>query len=97
LLVTVANPAPPRSAPSTGGCGLTGLDERVRLAGGLLHHQRSGGAFRLAAMLPITVQPAADHGTLPSPPGRLGRTAIGIAVGILVFVALPASLMIGVR
>ena len=30
LLVTVANPAPSRSAPSAGGRGLTGLDERVR-------------------------------------------------------------------
>ena len=97
LLVTVANPAPSRSAPSAGGRGLTGLDERVRLAGGLLHHQRSGGAFRLVAMLPIANQPAGDHSTLPSPPVRLGKTAIGIAVGILVFVALPASLMIGAR
>ncbi|NUS01103.1 MAG: sensor histidine kinase, partial [Nonomuraea sp.] len=55
LLIDVRNPLPePGSAPDVpgSGLGLVGLTERVRLAGGRLDHQATGGEFRLQAWLP---------------------------------------------
>lgn len=89
LLVTVANPAPSSSAAASGKRGLPGLDERVRLAGGLLHHGYADGRFRLTAMLPVT--PATPKAS-PVRPALLGTAA-----AILVLVVLPASLMLGVK
>lgn len=53
LEIAVTNPLGAAGAPPPGaGRGLVGLTERVRLAGGRLDHQRSGGEFRLRARLP---------------------------------------------
>ncbi|MFC9327047.1 sensor histidine kinase [Kitasatospora sp. NPDC057015] len=57
LVVEVANgPAPERPADApvvSGGQGLTGLRERARLVGGMVHAgPRAGGGWRLAAVLP---------------------------------------------
>ncbi|MFF0310048.1 sensor histidine kinase [Streptosporangium sp. NPDC004379] len=55
LLIDVRNPLPaPGPAPAVpgGGVGLVGLTERVRLAGGRLDHQNTGGRFLLRAWLP---------------------------------------------
>ncbi|MFI7231551.1 sensor histidine kinase [Nonomuraea angiospora] len=55
LLIDISNPLPPPgSAPAApgSGVGLVGLTERVRLAGGQLDHQSTGGRFRLQAWLP---------------------------------------------
>ncbi|WP_327107860.1 sensor histidine kinase [Nonomuraea glycinis] len=55
LLIDIRNPLPaPGSAPTVpgSGVGLIGLTERVRLAGGQLDHQSTGGQFRLRAWLP---------------------------------------------
>ncbi|GAA2813953.1 sensor histidine kinase [Crossiella cryophila] len=60
--------APPRGGGS--GQGLTGLRERVRLAGGVLHaaHTADGG-FRVAAVLPFHGEPAAEpEEDLDAPP-----------------------------
>ncbi|MFI9051087.1 sensor histidine kinase [Streptomyces sp. NPDC053427] len=64
LEVTVANDRRPDGAapdPVSGGSGLVGLDERVRLAGGTL---RSGptpeGGFAVTARLPMTGEPAPE-------------------------------------
>ncbi|MFI5531712.1 sensor histidine kinase [Kitasatospora sp. NPDC051853] len=47
-----------RSVPAGGGHGLAGLDERVRLAGGVLTHGPDGaGGHRLHARLPYTGEP----------------------------------------
>lgn len=89
LLVTVSNPAPPASPASTGGRGLPGLDERVRLAGGLLHHGRADGRYRLTAMLPVT--PAVPAAPTPR------RALVGAVAAVLVLMVLPASLMLGVK
>ncbi|MDT9689747.1 histidine kinase [Streptomyces sp. P9(2023)] len=52
-------PAPPAS----GGTGLVGLDERVRLAGGrLTHGARADGGFAVRAVLPL------ERGASPVPP-----------------------------
>jgi signal transduction histidine kinase len=83
LLLSLANPV---AAPGVaGGHGLNGLHERVGHAGGLLDHRAEGGEFRLVAMFPATVKPS-----------RTKAVAIGVAVAILMFVFLPASLMVGV-
>jgi len=55
LLIDIHNPLPAAGtapiAPGSG-LGLVGLTERVRLAGGRLDHQVTGGRFRLGAWLP---------------------------------------------
>jgi signal transduction histidine kinase len=53
LVVDVRNPLPAKPLMSTGGTGLVGLTERVRLAGGRLDHGSTGtGEFRVHAWLP---------------------------------------------
>ncbi len=53
LEIDVTNPLGPAGDPQrVAGHGLAGLTERVRLAGGQLDHQRTGGEFRLRAWLP---------------------------------------------
>jgi signal transduction histidine kinase len=91
LLLTVSNQLPRGAQPGGPGLGLAGLGERVRLAGGLLDHAASAGRFRLFAMLP-----AAGPG--PAPAGQPGRRMVlGRAVAVLMFVVLPATLLLGVR
>ncbi|MBB1259787.1 sensor histidine kinase [Streptomyces alkaliterrae] len=68
VLVEVVNgpPAPGGSAAGplsvSGGRGLTGLAERARSAGGMLHHGPYGadGGFRLTGVLPYEGEPAPD-------------------------------------
>ncbi|MFG2895317.1 sensor histidine kinase [Streptomyces sp. NPDC048248] len=73
LQLTVVNgPRPEGPAPEavSGGSGLVGLDERVRLAGGTLHTGPTPeGGFRVSARLPTT------GGTPPSPTDRREGTA----------------------
>ncbi|MEU1280744.1 histidine kinase [Streptomyces sp. NPDC005805] len=63
LIVEVVNGPPPTrtsAAPAvvSGGQGLTGLEERVRLVGGMVHTGRTAdGGFRIAAMLPCATGP----------------------------------------
>ncbi len=94
LIVTVANPSPP-GAPqrATAGHGLLGLSERVSLAGGFLDHRLHDGQFRLAAMLPVPPQPAAEEPRT----GRRRLVTVGIAVAFLIFGLLQASLVMGVK
>ncbi|MFD8546594.1 sensor histidine kinase [Streptomyces sp. NPDC059649] len=71
LRVTVTNAAPPPGpAPAavSGGSGLVGLDERVRLAGGALHSGPTPeGGFTIAARLPLSGGPPAVSGAAPQP------------------------------
>lgn len=87
LLITVINAADSRAYAS--GSGLAGLDARLRNAGGILSHELSGGLFRLHAVLPPA--PA------PKTRGRPGISALGLAVGIMLLVILPATLLLGVH
>jgi signal transduction histidine kinase len=110
LLLSVTNPVPPgppAAGPSPGGepgpgerHGLRGLGERMAAAGGLLDHRRSGGQFRLAAMLPAVALPPVGDKALAAA-GALdwaGRPArLGLAVAVLMFVILPAVILAGVR
>ncbi|WP_234442070.1 sensor histidine kinase [Streptomyces sp. NRRL S-1448] len=71
LRVTVTNAAPPPGpAPAavSGGSGLVGLDERVRLAGGTLHSGPTpDGGFTVAARLPLTGGPLTGSDAAPQP------------------------------
>ncbi|MFU9038900.1 MULTISPECIES: sensor histidine kinase [Streptomyces] len=71
LRVTVTNAAPPPGpAPAavSGGSGLVGLDERVRLAGGTLHSGPTpDGGFTVAARLPLTGGPLTGPDAAPQP------------------------------
>lgn len=96
LLLTLANPAPPGAAVSTGH-GLAGLGERVRPAGGFLDHRLSDGVFRLVAMLPTVVAPPAADDEDPATVGRLRTVALGVATAALMFGVLPAGMLLGVR
>ncbi|GAB2748507.1 hypothetical protein GCM10027199_20260 [Amycolatopsis magusensis] len=86
LLVTVRN-ALPMSTGSTGGHGLAGLAERVALAGGLVHHDRSASEFRLTAMLPVVTRKEAEPRSL----SRVRVAALMLAVVSMVAVIGPAS------
>ncbi|WP_323379402.1 sensor histidine kinase [Streptomyces durbertensis] len=68
VLVEVVTGPPPPEGPAaagalsvSGGRGLTGLAERARSAGGMLHHGPYGdGGFRLTGVLPYEGDPAPD-------------------------------------
>ncbi len=61
---------PPPVRPPTGGHGLVGLDERVRLAGGSLTHGPRDGGFAVTARIPHTLpSPLAAPAAVPEPPG----------------------------
>ncbi|WP_207400848.1 sensor histidine kinase [Actinomadura roseirufa] len=79
IVVTVVNQAPPAGPPllpAGGGRGLTGLAERVRLAGGTLRAgPTTAGGFEVAAELPATASApnAAAGPPAPGAPGRPGE------------------------
>lgn len=85
LLLTVLNPV--AGAECAPGSGLADLAGRLRQAGGRLDHEVAAGQFRLHAVLP---RPA---GPRPRP---AGPTALGLAVGLLLLVVLPAVVLVGV-
>ncbi|GFE18717.1 hypothetical protein Sgleb_67640 [Streptomyces glebosus] len=72
LVVEVANGPVPETTDDglsvvSGGQGLTGLRERARLVGGMVHvGSTADGGFRLAGVLPYT---APERGATSSPPG----------------------------
>ncbi|MEU5882970.1 histidine kinase [Spirillospora sp. NPDC047279] len=69
VAVTVTNlpPSGPALLPPGGGRGLTGLAERVRLAGGTLRTGATGdGGFEVAARLPLTPDASAPAAAAPS-------------------------------
>jgi signal transduction histidine kinase len=83
LLLTVVNAADPREHGV--GSGLADLAGRLRDVGGVLGHEMSGGQFRL-------------HAALPSGSRRPGSrvSAVGLAVGALLLVILPTTVLLGV-
>jgi signal transduction histidine kinase len=87
LRLSVANPAEHRV--HTPGSGLSDLAWRLRQAGGSLAHEVTDGQFRLRAALPA--------GPARGTHGRPGIAALGVAVGALLLVILPATVLLGVR
>jgi signal transduction histidine kinase len=93
LLVTVVNPIRARGD-GVPGHGLRGLGERARAAGGLLDHRSDDDGFRLVAMLPVAEEAGEDAAGDDDPPGM--RTAVlGFAAMALLFVILPAGMLLG--
>jgi signal transduction histidine kinase len=91
LTVVLTNPVSAGTV-TDGGYGLTGLAERVGAAGGFLDHRVRDGEFRLTAMLPTSSIDVA-----PEP--RLTRTRVTLlaaATALLLFLLLPATLVVGV-
>ena len=81
ITVTVANDPPPGGPPllPSGGRGLTGLTERVRLLGGTLHAAPTpAGGFRVTADIPAAPDPAADR----APARPTARDALRTALGL---------------
>lgn len=105
LLVDLVNPLgpgvpePADRAPAPGalptGHGLTGLGERLASVGGLVEHGRSGNRWRLAAMLPSGPAAPDEAESALTVPGR--PVGLGVAVAVLMFLLLPASLLLGGR
>jgi signal transduction histidine kinase len=90
----------PGGGPS-GGHGLAGLSERMALAGGSLDHRLSQGQFRLSATLPTSreeaaCEEAAGEDDSPARP-RIGTAALAFTAAVLMFVVVPAVLLLGVR
>ncbi|MEV0808513.1 histidine kinase [Micromonospora sp. NPDC050200] len=100
LLLTVVNPLADSPTDKVGaGHGLTGLGERVLPAGGFLDHRVAEGAFRLYAMLPCVPPGVAAQSAGDSHPPTIGRfraVAVGFAAATLMFVVLPATILVGV-
>ncbi|MGW2308407.1 sensor histidine kinase [Actinomadura luteofluorescens] len=83
ITVTVANDPPPDGPPllPSGGRGLAGLTDRVRLLGGTLHAAPTpGGGFRLTADVPATPDPA--PGRAPGRTRPTARDALRTALGL---------------
>ena len=89
LLVRVTNPTD-KTPTIDPGHGMTGLAERVELAGGFLEYRYDQGTFRLSAAFGLA-EPAAE------PAGRGRGWALGLVTGGLMFVILPAVLLLGAR
>ncbi|GAA0682914.1 hypothetical protein GCM10010193_40870 [Kitasatospora atroaurantiaca] len=103
LLVEVVNGPGPSAAPAvSGGQGLTGLRERARLLGGMVHTgPTADGGYRLAGVLPYdgTGRPPADDPDLPDAPpqpsaGLRRSPAIGCAAVVAVVVLAVLGLVV---
>ncbi|MEU4824996.1 histidine kinase [Actinomadura sp. NPDC023710] len=82
--VTIINDPPPDGPPllPSGGRGLTGLTDRVRLLGGTLHAAPTpDGGFRVTADLPAD-PPARDPATGPAQARPTARDALRTALGL---------------
>ncbi|WP_354644076.1 sensor histidine kinase [Kitasatospora camelliae] len=103
LVVEVVNGPAPDAAPAvSGGQGLTGLRERARLLGGIVHAGPTpDGGYRLAGLLPYDTArgPAGDEpelDTLPADaaPSRRRRPALGCALGAGIVVLTSIAVMV---
>ncbi|MFJ7065022.1 sensor histidine kinase [Streptomyces sp. NPDC101115] len=88
-------PGPAEGArPVSGGTGLVGLDERVRLAGGSLRHRvTDGGGFELSAVLPLR-QPA-PRPAAPRSARELDLARRQVRQGLARAIWIPLALLAG--
>ncbi|WP_406863228.1 histidine kinase [Streptomyces sp. HUAS MG47] len=95
VVVTGPRTAGPLGVPS-GGSGLVGLDERVRLAGGRLEHEAlPGGGFRVRALVPVTAAPPAPVAAAPTSAQELDRARREVRRGLARVVWVPLALLTG--
>lgn len=87
----------PGQARASGGTGLVGLDERVRLAGGVLSHGPSGGGFAVRARLPLSGErppvPSTDSRDPEAPTSarELDRARRRVRRGLRQTIVVPAA------
>ncbi|GAA0439558.1 hypothetical protein Acor_13860 [Acrocarpospora corrugata] len=108
LLVNIRNPLPGQTglarleesarthpSPESGraGHGLAGLEERVRLAGGVFQVARSEKEFRLSAMVPLTG--SVEVPAVASARSRLWAVALALTPAVLLILAGPANVVAG--
>ncbi|MFJ6695404.1 sensor histidine kinase [Streptomyces sp. NPDC091272] len=97
VTVEVVNRPPVRPASSglaSGGTGLVGLDERVRLAGGTLTHGATpDGGFRVRARLPLTGSPLPVPAPSPTAAGELRRARRDVRRGLVQAVVAPVAVV----
>ncbi|MFI0982281.1 sensor histidine kinase [Streptomyces sp. NPDC021093] len=93
VTVRVTNsPSPAPSSPGTasGGTGLVGLDERVRLAGGTLTHGPTGdGGFEVTARLPLAGTPRPLPPRAPVAATELSRARSHVRRGLVQAIVAP--------
>ncbi|MFD5026549.1 sensor histidine kinase [Streptomyces sp. NPDC058373] len=97
--VRVHSAAPPAPPPAQGGgLGLTGLAERVRVAGGEFTAGPDGGGFTVEATLPHTpAAPAPAPPAAPAPEAARPRPARTLLGALLVPLCAVALLTVGLR
>jgi signal transduction histidine kinase len=95
LRVGVANPVRREAVPGSVGHGLPGLDERARAAGGRLDYVFDQGEFRLVVTLPVVSDAVPDDDDLRAAIG-IRTAALGFVTAVLMFVVVPASMLLGV-
>ncbi|MFJ3580863.1 sensor histidine kinase [Streptomyces sp. NPDC090127] len=87
----------PPARPASGGTGLVGLDERVRLAGGrLTHGARADGGFVVRAVLPLEPGALAPEAVRPPAPTSVrerDRAAREVRRGLAQAVWIPLALV----
>lgn len=85
LLISVVNPV--GCGAYAPGSGLADLERQLRQTGGSLVHEISEGRFRLRAILPATSERRISR--------RPEAGALGLTVGILLLVIVPAAVLLG--
>jgi hypothetical protein len=96
LRVGVANPAGPEAVPYDAGHGLAGLGERTRAAGGALEHGFDREEFRLVVTLPVASDAVPDEEEAAAATAGIRTAALGFVTAVLMFVVVPASMLLGV-
>ncbi|WP_264201658.1 sensor histidine kinase [Streptomyces antimicrobicus] len=98
LVVEIANGPAAAERPDgvvSGGQGLTGLRERARLVGGMVHAGPvEGGGFRVAGVLPYGAEPAGAQGPEPDDFGQLAVRVSG-ATAPMDWAAVDRELAVG--
>jgi signal transduction histidine kinase len=94
LRVGVANPVGPEAVAYDAGHGLAGLEERTRAAGGALEHGLGEEEFRLVVTLPVASD-AVPEEEVPAA-AAIRTAALGFVTAVLMFVVVPASMLLGV-
>ncbi|MEU8890600.1 histidine kinase [Streptomyces sp. NPDC048442] len=88
------SPGPVSPEPASGGTGLVGLDERVRLAGGTLTHgPTEDGGFEVTARLPLAGTPLPLTPKSPVAATELHRARTHVRRGLVQAIVAPAALV----
>jgi signal transduction histidine kinase len=88
-------PAGPLPGAASGGYGLVGLDERIRLAGGHLKAGPENGGFAVTASLPLDAPAGAHAAAPPASQQQLAQARRNVQRSMLDAIWLPAAVAAG--